>query len=63
MHSVESALQEILTKITPLPLKRLALLDALGCVLAEDIVAGEPLPPFTNSAMDGYAVRIKAESR
>ena len=28
-----------------------------GCVLAADVVAGEPVPPFANTAMDGYAVR------
>lgn len=31
--------------------------DALGLVLAERIVAGEVVPPFDNSAVDGYAVR------
>ncbi len=31
--------------------------DALGLVLAADVVAGEPVPPFANTAMDGYAVR------
>jgi molybdopterin molybdotransferase len=33
------------------------LLDARGCVLAEDVSAPWPLPPFDNAAMDGYAVR------
>ncbi|MCS3778766.1 molybdopterin molybdotransferase MoeA [Tsukamurella ocularis] len=31
--------------------------DALGLVLARDVLAPLSLPPFTNSAMDGYAVR------
>ncbi len=31
--------------------------DAVGQVLAEGVAAPEPLPPFTNSAMDGFAVR------
>src|SRR3954463_4049513 len=30
---------------------------ALVCVLAERVVAGEAVPPFANTAMDGYAVR------
>lgn len=30
--------------------------DALGCVTAEDIVAREQVPPFANTAVDGYAV-------
>ena len=32
-------------------------LDALGCVLAADVIAAEAVPPFANSAMDGFAVR------
>jgi molybdenum cofactor synthesis domain-containing protein len=31
--------------------------DAIGCVLAEAVVAAEDVPPFANSAVDGYAVR------
>jgi len=31
--------------------------DALGLVLAQDIVAAEAVPPFANTGMDGYAVR------
>ena len=31
--------------------------DALGCVLAEDVIAPIDLPPFDNSAMDGFAYR------
>ncbi|HEV8296588.1 MAG TPA: gephyrin-like molybdotransferase Glp [Acidimicrobiales bacterium] len=34
-----------------------ALRDALGLVLAETVIATEPIPPFPNTAMDGYAVR------
>ena len=40
-----------------LPAVERALDDALGCVLAHDAVAPEPVPPFANSAMDGFAVR------
>ena len=45
------------TVVAPLPELDLTLLDAHGCVLAEDVVATAPLPNFDNSAMDGYAVR------
>lgn len=55
--SIESALDQILEKMKPLPVQSSDLLGALGCVLGEAILAPEPLPPFTNSAMDGYAVR------
>lgn len=37
--------------------KRLPLLDCLGAVLAKDVIAGVALPPFDNSAVDGFAVR------
>src|ERR1700737_4771792 len=33
--------------------------DADGRILAQDIAAPLPLPPFTNSAVDGYAVRSR----
>jgi molybdopterin molybdotransferase len=36
---------------------RLPLADCAGLVLADDVLAGVSLPPFDNSAMDGYAVR------
>ncbi len=40
-----------------LPAERLALARAHGRVLARDVIAGIDLPPFDNSAMDGYALR------
>ena len=40
-----------------LPTERLALPRAHGRVLAQDLAAGIALPPFDNSAMDGYALR------
>lgn len=40
-----------------LPPVSVALDDALGCVLAADALAAENVPPFANTAMDGYAVR------
>ena len=43
--------------LSPLKPQRLALSEAMGLVLAEAIVAGEDVPPFANSAVDGYAVR------
>ena len=55
--SVDGQLDAILDVVRPLPELDLTLLDAHGCVLAEDIVATAPLPGFDNSAMDGYAVR------
>ena len=53
---VEAYLSQILAAIRALPPTHLALADAEGCVLAEDVTAGVPLPSFDNSSMDGYAV-------
>jgi molybdopterin molybdotransferase len=46
------------TRVTPVAeIEEVRLRDALGRVLARDIVAGLDLPPFDNSAVDGFAVR------
>jgi molybdopterin molybdotransferase len=55
--TVDEALDRILTRIAPLDRVEMPLLDALGSVLADDAVADRDVPPFRNSAMDGYAVR------
>lgn len=55
--SVDEALERILARMVPLPPREVALLDALGATLADDIAADREVPPFRNSAMDGYAVR------
>lgn len=57
MISVEEARERILTFFSRLGIERKPLLDALGQVLAEDIVAPFDIPPLDNTAMDGYAVR------
>ena len=56
MTPVEAHLSEILATIRVLAPAQLALADAEGCVLAEDVTAAAALPSFDNSAMDGYAV-------
>ncbi|MFH1530849.1 MAG: gephyrin-like molybdotransferase Glp [Pseudomonadota bacterium] len=55
--SVDEARARILAGVRALEARTLPLLGALGHILAEDIVADVALPPFDNSAMDGYAVR------
>lgn len=57
MISVHDALMTILETVTPLAGERVSLLQAAGRVLAEDICSERDVPPFANSAMDGYAVR------
>ena len=57
MLTVPQASERILADIRTLAVERVPLLDALGRVLATEIVSPITLPPWTNSAMDGYAVR------
>jgi molybdopterin molybdotransferase len=57
MISVEEARERILAFFTRLEARPTPLLEALGQVLAEDVVAPFDIPPLDNTAMDGYAVR------
>src|SRR2546429_4080909 len=59
MISVEEALDRILSEITPLNTIQVPLAQALGMVLAQDVIAQEDIPPFANSAMDGFALLSK----
>jgi molybdenum cofactor synthesis domain-containing protein len=54
---LEEAQSEILDAVTTLAPRPFARGDARGLVLAQDVVAGEAVPPFANTGMDGYAVR------
>ena len=53
----DEALARILSHLSPLPPETVPLEEALGRALANDVLAPGPLPPWDNSAMDGYAVR------
>ena len=55
--SVEAALDHILASVRVLEPERASLLQAVGRVLTESVAADRDIPPLTNSAMDGYAVR------
>ncbi|WP_165423309.1 gephyrin-like molybdotransferase Glp [Ktedonosporobacter rubrisoli] len=59
MISVEEALDRILAEIQPLNVVQAPLPEVQGLVLAQDIVAQEDIPPFANSAMDGFALQSK----
>src|SRR3981081_1922899 len=59
MLSVAEAVGIIAARVTPVrETETVALVDADGRVLADDVAAPLPLPPFTNSAVDGYAVGL-----
>ena len=60
MLSVEEALQRILGFFSVLEPEEKPILDALGQVLAEDVVSQLDIPPLDNSAMDGYAVQASS---
>jgi molybdopterin molybdotransferase len=57
MISIEEARTRILAEAAPLAVEPRLLAEALGAVLAQEIVAPHSVPPFDNSAMDGFAVR------
>ncbi|PLX88739.1 MAG: molybdopterin molybdenumtransferase MoeA [Desulfuromonas sp.] len=59
MLSFHQARDQILAAVQPLSIEKVALLDAAGRAVAEDVIANRALPLFDNSAMDGYAVRAE----
>ncbi|SON55305.1 Molybdopterin molybdenumtransferase [Hartmannibacter diazotrophicus] len=57
MLGVEEAQQLLAERLSPVDgTERLPLMEADGRILAHDLVAPQSLPPFTNSAVDGYAI-------
>lgn len=54
---LQDAQKTVLDAAKPLGLEKLGLLEALGRVLGEDVIATRDNPPWDNSAMDGFAVR------
>ncbi|NGZ01808.1 MAG: molybdopterin biosynthesis protein MoeA [Nitrospira sp. WS238] len=57
LTQLHDAQQVVLDAATILGVEKISILDVLGRVLAEDIVATRDNPPWDNSAMDGFAVR------
>jgi molybdopterin molybdotransferase len=57
MISFEEARKIVLDSVRALDSVELPILDTLGLVAAEEVTSAEQIPPFDNSAMDGYAVR------
>ena len=59
---LEDYVTRVLEALSPLEGTHVALGEAHGRILAEDVTAAVPVPPWTNSAMDGYAVRAAETS-
>jgi molybdopterin molybdotransferase len=57
MLTYDEALAQVLAGAVPSPARGVTLDEALGLVVAEPVRARGPIPPFTNSGMDGFAVR------
>jgi molybdenum cofactor synthesis domain-containing protein len=55
--ALEEARALVLAACRPLPSAEVLLSEALGCATAVEVRAAGPVPPFDNTAMDGYAVR------
>lgn len=57
MIEVEEATRKLMARARSLGAEEVPVLKALGRVLREDVKSPFPIPPFSKSAMDGYAVR------
>jgi molybdenum cofactor synthesis domain-containing protein len=55
--TLEEAKERVWGRLRAAQPVKMSIRIALGCVLAEDVVATEAIPPFDNTSVDGYAVR------
>lgn len=62
MIGIEDAIARVRAAAKLLPAERMPLAEARGRVLAEDVIAAMSLPPFDNSAMDGFALRANGSA-
>jgi molybdopterin molybdotransferase len=63
MLSIDQARDAVLAEVRPLPAEEVEAGGWLDRVLAEDVAAAIDLPPFANSAMDGFALRSGPKGR
>ncbi|MGR2737014.1 molybdopterin molybdotransferase MoeA [Billgrantia sp. Q4P2] len=63
LQSVEAALAALLKDVTPVDPESVACEEAGRRVLAEEVIARLDVPPFDNSAMDGYALHHEDAGR
>ena len=57
MIPLSEARSFVLDACAPMASRAVPIDDAMGCVAAASVAATEPVPPFVNSSMDGYALR------
>jgi len=57
MIPLDEAREYVIGSCSPMAPRSVAVADSVGAVLAEDIHAVEDIPPFANTAMDGFAVQ------
>jgi len=57
MLPLDAVRAHVIERCPPRAPRSVPVADALGLVTAVDVVAGEAIPPFANTAMDGFAVR------
>jgi len=63
LPTIDEARARVLDAVTALGLEEIPVAQALDRALAEDVIAGHDIPRFSNSAMDGFAVRAPAAGR
>ncbi|MFI5296848.1 MAG: gephyrin-like molybdotransferase Glp [Polyangiales bacterium] len=61
MLTLQEAQARLLGSVTPLAVERVAVEASVGRVIAESIASTVRLPPFDNSAMDGYAIELETK--
>ena len=59
MISVDEAIKSILSDLPTTSTETISIFDAVGRVLAQKVIAKKNQPPFSSSAMDGYAISDK----
>ena len=59
MLSVEDAREKILGTVCKTEVVTIPVTDSLGLVLSDNVASSINIPPYDNSAMDGYAIRAE----
>lgn len=62
MLSVHDALERVMATVVPTPTESVELAHAQGRVLRDTVTAGSAVPPWSNSAMDGFAIAVDVDA-